>query len=460
MQSMYEYLNKKGLLKKGKPNIDVIQMASKSEIYNQIDEILDINRDQEISREYSIFAQSASHSLGGGTDVCNRLGCRINNVENLVRYSLLYADRVYIDNFFTRYKHYIAASQTELKKMFYDDLVLLSYLQPSIEKGYVKIFTPKLDVCPHCLSYRDDINYLNDMQKQKIIAIRNNLLSRYLDETTAYLRMDNGKIIVAINGPEELYAHGSLRAHFSKKFFKNIFKDNPSLKNEFDINGNVKLSKKILEQFNIHERETYVLLRDTSFQLLSSNIIGTSFLTDNPINISILNDLTNDYEISKRNLIAEKYLTAIIPFLEEIPINKLIMVREREEEAIASFRAALNQAINDFYKGKEINELQAKQIYSDVIQPSIVGMEKRLKNAKMDLIKNIGSKIIGTGVAIVVGVYSGIIPANLVGIANALGLINIISEIAQQAATVQNIDQVIKNDNYYFLLKLKQQAKY
>lgn len=223
--------------------------------------------------------------------------------------------------------------------------------------------------------------------------------------------------------------------------------------------GRTKLPKDIFSTFGVHEALTNSFMSDISFQLLSSNVLGTSFLSDNSTSLSVINALSNDSGISRRNFVAEKYLSTIIPFLEDVPLDKVMEVRDREEESIINFRTALNQAIIEYSKDNQFNELQAKQLYSEVIHPSLIHMEKRFTQAKVDLVKNAGSKILGTGVALVFGVYSGIIPANLVDVANALGLVNIISEIVQQVSMAHNLNNVIKNENYYFLLKLKQKVK-
>lgn len=222
MQPIYEFLYRNDLLKHNKPNVDHIKKLTKSQIFTTIEEIINIGKNEEVSRERSIFAQSASHSLGGGTNECSGFSCRLRKIDELARYSLLYADKVYIDNFLIRYRHFRNYSLLETQKFFCDDLALLWYLEPFIERGVIKIFTPKSDVCPHCLCYLDENKYLNHEQIQQLSEIRNQILFRYLNESTASFVKGKSGLGLELHGPEELIAHGNIIFHINPSCYLGV----------------------------------------------------------------------------------------------------------------------------------------------------------------------------------------------------------------------------------------------
>jgi hypothetical protein len=455
----YELLYNLDLIKNGKVNPPAIRNLTKKKMLDVAKEFIEISKTNDVVRETSIFSQSASHSLGGGVDECRGLRCRLKKIDNLSRYAILYTNKVFIDNLFIRYRHYENSSKSDIFEEFYNDLIILSYIQPLVEKGIINIFTPNSDVCPHCLSYVDDDKLIDNTTSDQISNIRDSLHSRYLKETTATLISDHGMLILRLNGPQDLIHNGQVFFYTDKSFIQKLLRDFPYLDEEVNRNGEALLTKEVQKICGFHEKFTDTFLRDFSFQIITSNIIGTSFLSDNPSTISYLQSMTDNVEIEQRNLISEKYLTTIIPFINDVPLSEMIKLRERELDSIFRFRSALNKAIGEYsQRNNQFNILIAKQLYSDIIEPDLIKMERSLENAKRDLIKITGLKILGTTAALAFGIYSGLLTENLLEVAKTLGLFGLVSEITQKAVSLNNIDKVIRNENYFFLLKLKQSS--
>jgi hypothetical protein len=98
----------------------------------------------------------------------------------------------------------------------------------------------------------------------------------------------------------------------------------------------------------LNETLAHGIVSDSIFGLASSACLNTAFLTENDLHIKFLKSLNTNHEVSRRNLIAEKYLTTMVPFLEEIELKNLFKIRDREQEAFFLFRQALNKSIDEF----------------------------------------------------------------------------------------------------------------
>src|ERR1700694_74648 len=58
-----------------------------------------VTRAESITYDAGSLTHSATLSLGGGTQPCVSVGCRIRHVDNLVQFAAFYSDKVYIHNF-------------------------------------------------------------------------------------------------------------------------------------------------------------------------------------------------------------------------------------------------------------------------------------------------------------------------------------------------------------------------
>jgi hypothetical protein len=87
-------------------------------------------------------------------------------------------------------------------------------------------------------------------------------------------------------------------------------------------------------------------------------------------------------------------------------------------------------------------------------------LNAKTKTAKRDLVrKTIAKGAAWTG-AITFGMYSGIVPNELIAAAKALGLIQIVAEIGEQLLDAGNVPQEVKSNDFYFLWKvMRKKAK-
>lgn len=153
MNKLFNLLSNKDLLKKEKISIPHIEKMSRRSIVDLSEEILESTANPNIEIEKSTLSHAASLGLGGGRDgSCTDLQCRLERIDDLARFSLIYSDKVYINNYFCDYKHNSNAELISLREMLYDDLYILKTIKPLIDKGYISVLTAPGNICPNCLS--------------------------------------------------------------------------------------------------------------------------------------------------------------------------------------------------------------------------------------------------------------------------------------------------------------------
>lgn len=195
------------------------------------------------------------------------------------------------------------------------------------------------------------------------------------------------------------------------------------------------------------------------YELAANKTLGTSFVTHNPLHISVLEMLTNDSEIERCNKIAFENLTTNIPFLSDVSVRNLLKLRQREQESFVVFRTALNEAIVEFAnRRKEFTRNTACELYGDVIAPRLAKLDRRVRKAKTDLVSTATRSVIGTIGALSFGLYTGLVDAKVGAIAAAIGLAKFASDI-QKVLSVGDAEKTIQEDELYFLWKVKKKSK-
>ena len=103
-----------------------------------------------------------------------------------------------------------------------------------------------------------------------------------------------------------------------------------------------------------------------------------------------------------------------------------------------------------------INERHARELYGDVLEPSLVRLDLKLRNAHRGLVKTSRRKVFAWVGAITFGLFSGLLPSSLEAAAKALGLTKVLAELGESALQTGGNEDVIRNDDMYFLWKVRQ----
>ena len=454
MNQIFEILENKGVLKKDKVRVETLARFNKKQILELMEDLGSLTPPTDTAPNKHQLAHCASFSLGGGREECYNVGCRMQRLESLARFATLYSDKVYIRNYFASYDHLKNLSKDRLAEYFLDDIYLLSLIRPIMAAGLMEFMGGKEAACPKCLAARIGPTEKSSSYLQKAVS---RLSLDYLNNTQVSLEKDEKEFILHLEGSELYYDHGGLLLVFNR--IPNSLRSKPMLLSKLKKEGVIHLSKKEARKINFHKVMAQEVLENLTYEVIMKSELDTSFVTNREIHIAFLQKFGQDDEVTRRNQLAYKHMTALVPFLEDVPLGKLLKLRERERFSFLQFRAALNKSIDQLYRTKgKFSEGDAKSIYFDIIAPELARLDKRVKAAKKDLITSLIRSATGTLGAISFGLYTGIIPYEIASIAKALGLVKFGSDMIQKFMSLGDGAKTIQQKDLYFLWKVKQVA--
>lgn len=449
--NFFDNLKRSGFMNKnGDVNLSKINNAKISNIVDVALENATATAMSEVNDNSAMFIHSASISLGAGRTPCENIKCRLEKAKKLSQFAALYSDRVYIMNFLSDYQH--IEKNDEIRSTFYDDLKILTYLKPLIEEGKIAPFTTSV-CCPQCFASTS----LGSDADQRFIKEYKKLEKKCLEQISCVVeKLADNVYGLRVKGPEEIVEHGGM----------NVVRTSPwpllssSIVTRLHKGQQITLSSRDIKKLQIHTALTNDTYRNIQFEIVTSQVFQTSFLTESIVHINTLNAISENRSFIKRNSIIEKHLTALVPFLNDIEPANLIKLRSRELESFVIFRESLNRAIvecKSYERG--FSERIAKEIYSDIIFPKLTKLDLKMKKAKRDLIKSTGRKTLAWVGAISLGIYSGFLSTELAKAASALGLTKIVADLLETTMIKSDTAETIRNDEMYFLWKVRQLSK-
>ncbi|MBA7687677.1 hypothetical protein ES703_96141 [subsurface metagenome] len=381
MRAFFEHLKKKNILSRSGVDKRSIEKLSKMKIIDLSEQLLDICSSVEEKRQPTTFKHFSSLSLGGGIEECASLECRLKKIDQLARFAVLYSNKVYIRNFLGDYEHLKNEPKIELLERLFNDLCIIWYIRPLIEKGHISLLSPIKHMCPYCFveHYR-----LEPTLGGRLIRVQRKLAQQYLANTSLNIVKLGDKYGIEARGPETLYEHGFAGVILRK--LPECLKRRTRLLEKLETQNELEVSKTFQKELKHHNSMANKVTQNICYELAANKTLGTSFVTHNPLHISVLEMLTNDSEIERCNKIAFENLTTNIPFLSDVSVRNLLKLRQREQESFVVFRTALNEAIVEFAnRRKEFTRNTACELYGDVIAPRLAKLDRRVRKAKTDL---------------------------------------------------------------------------
>jgi hypothetical protein len=260
------------------------------------------------------------------------------------------------------------------------------------------------------------------------------------------------------DGPTPYFEHGS--AAFVRDDPWGRIAAMPRIMKRIESGQRVDLSKTLVQKLGVHKWWAEKSARNIAYNLMATQILGTSFVTDNNVDTLFLNWFSGDHRIENTNSVVARHLVSIVPFLEDVRIPDLIRVRDRERESFILYRQALKEAIGNFRnKATAFTEKEAQEVYSDVIAPRLTLLDRRVSIAKRDLMSKPLRSLVGLAGAITFGIYTGIIPAELAEIARTIGFTKLGADILEKIMAVGDSKKAIREDHMYFLWKVHRKTK-
>jgi hypothetical protein len=417
-----------------------------------------VTKAEDIARQSGSLTHSATLSLGGGTEPCASVSCRIRHVDQLAQFAAFYSDRVYIHNFLSDYEHEPHSgdmpSLEERRYKLLDDLQVIVRIRPLIEAGLIIPVTTTGDVCNQCIA----LGAFGTDADKRFIDERRRLVRRFFEEMSVELSYDDGEWGIRYEAPEELLEHGERNIFYREP--PEPIRGMPRILQRALGGELVRLSRDVRRKLRLHEAAASEVVGSVVFEMAVSQVLGTSYLSDTKLPIVVLSAISGDADLARRNSIVQKHLTSLVPFLGEVPAASVLKLRQREEEAFLTYRQALNKAIDNVRAQRsDLSERDARLIYADVIAPELARLDRAVKTERRGILKDVGRSLVGWSAAISFGMYTGLLPEQLLLAAKALGLTKVIADIGAAIGKLTSPEDVIRKENLFFLWKVRHLSK-
>jgi len=455
---LFEQLQNAGYLRHGKPVETAIRQASLSNILDFAQQSCETTSAKDFPRDNKMFSQSASLSLGCSRWPCAGIKCRLERAEQIAHYAALYSDRIYIRNFFSDYiEHHNPKKPPDeniIRREFFEDIQVIAYLKPIIEAGRITPITPP-HCCLNCLS-KNSLGFKDDKPLRKAMRELTSKIEKNIEVVVQRIR--NGPYTLVAEGPEDLLYHGATCLIREEPPY--ALKNMPRIFDRVQKGDKIHLSRWALHRIGLAKNIANMHYQNIFFELILAQCLGTGFLTDMPIHIELLKNLSQNPVCAERDLAIEKHLTCLVPFAKELNPLEILKLRNEDEDAFILFKASLADAVNEYKKNYgTFSESDAKALYCDVIRPKLCQLEARIQKSRRMLIKGTTRKVLAWTAAISAGLYFGFLPQGLRAAATALGLTKILADLTEYAMTKSDIKESIRDQDMYFLWKIKQKIQ-
>ena len=413
-----------------------------AEFVNLFNDIIESSYSEEKNNDKFNFI--ANSTLSGLSFPCGEIDCKINSIYSLARNAILYADTVYLQNPFEQYLNYKEFND-KIRQDLIGDLIVLSYIRPLLEEKIFKIAVSKVHFCHDCYTKFQE-NYLQPFDWN--LKTVEPLITQYLIENIDFhLHWNYENIGLEISGNNDLLNHPMV-VNFLKYVPENL--ESKAKKGE-----RIKLNNSEIKDSGV----TYFLLdeieKNLSIQDFYSTYYSCHVLTDREFDIKLLKLINKDiYEQNARQGEIIKNLNHLVPFIDEVPITKLIKLRKKEGESFQVYR----DKINSLSKNNLLTIQDSKQIYQDEIRPELNKINLTLKNNKKILWGNIKSNVFLASTYISTSLFTGILPTNIDKIVASVGGFGFAKNIGQDVLKLLKKPEV-RNKELYFLWKIKQENK-
>lgn len=391
------------------------------------------------------FSFIANSSLSGGNQPCSFAKCREKKLNELITFSALYADEVYIQNPF---ENVMLGGVGNIKEVDRQELVYgignYFYLKPLIEEGIIKYAQNEVSLCQH---HHETIAKplavrIAEKEEQLYEAIHKILL--HLSSVTFDIGKGAGPFL-KISGPDNLIEHGEMYFHFYKPL-------PPFITSLLDKKLPYTLSRQEIIDSEVLRVIINPILRDLSNQEWHSVFYGTSYLCDNKTKMQIASKL-NSGAYAASSLAFENSMQHYLPAIYCQDMKTITQLRKSEEEAFAVYRDKLRALI---HKSKPWDEKEVASVFRDQLLPEINNIDKKIKDWKSKTKESLKEKMIfGTG-AVSMGLYAGMLPMNIGEIIAAIGGGTAAVGAAMDYNKTLKEKEEARSNDFYFLWQVSQ----
>jgi hypothetical protein len=409
--------------------------------------------------ELSAFDFLPNAQIGGHHGWCGEWGCRLGRAERLARFAALWADRVLIPSYFADYERgFAAGSEEDFRYWLAGDLKVVLALKPVLESGIVQLFSPSFSFCEECArAFGGQVA----ATRKALAAAKEHLEQLYWDKVEVWFgswpNLAHGDRYVAlIDGPEDVVPCGGLgfvTPHLPPWLPERVKRQ--AVRDAIWY----RVPRSRLKATGMLSHGLDLVASDVLTQHVLALRRGTKYLTNRAADAAFLRALNDRDDYASWTEVLGDYLQYEMPIIEAVPLDDLVALRRTEHDAFLVYRDTLRHVIQDRIAGGTVpTDREAAEMYEDLIQPSLNKMRAKVTSIRRSLAKKTGRNVLITAGLVAVGVFSGLLPADVVPLVTAVGGFNIARDVLDSLASAGSASSELRSENLYFLWKIGERS--
>jgi hypothetical protein len=397
-----------------------------------------------------------------GSGFCHEWACRLDRIDRLLRFAALWADLVVLPSYVSHCSEDIAPSDVDepnFRNVIAGDLQVMLACRPLVEAGIVAWASRAYYFCPHC-----GHEILGQLGAAPGVARAIQRLHRACVEK-AKVRFEchpalplHDRYLVDIQGPEDVVPHGRalwMTGHLPQWLPKRVA----------DRAASGLAVEHTLARSRVRhvERLMHLLSRvadDIAAQHVMSTALGTRYLTNRQVDTVFLQALGENPEHERLNRIIGQYLSYEIPIIESVSLSDLLRVRRDDHEAFLVYRDTLKRVIDEnIVPERRLTGTEAKQLFEDVIRPNLNRMDAKVSSIRKKAARKLARDVVVTGTVLSAGLFTGLVPAQMIGLLSALGGLPVARELVTTLSSAIGTPDEVRGEDLYFLWQVRRRAR-
>jgi hypothetical protein len=395
--------------------------------------------------DHAVYLPSASLRGDSG---CLHWNCRLPKIRALSRYVALYCDKAIVPVTIRRFGEKLS-HEDELFERFrlLAKILGIMELRPLLEAGLVTLIPGELHLCRE--HWDEGIP-----EHKQIMRVAQGLASSNAGKFSVTYNPPtrrNGHSYLNFTGPEEYLEHGQLGTVLGRvpRWVKGARRNEP-----------VKLSTEAVRKHKLLLHFFGQMANDAFLQTYFGAAFDARYVTDSLGESEFFDRLYHRDALAMQTAALCSRLTHTIPLMADTPIEVILKLRNAEPEAFTNYRSALTDIVKNYAsKANPVRSNEAKEIYLDLLKPRLDALEVQARNLRKSQIKKSLLKVAAASALVGLGIYGGVLPAEIVGLVKTIGGFSVAKDLAETLGAIEKNPTEVRNHNLYFLLRLKQAAK-
>ena len=368
-----------------------------------------------------------------GLSGCREWGCRARRSQLLARYAALYADSIVVPWQLSLPNSFRASE--DFRYELTGAILAVLEMRPLIEAGIIRLVHPSFHFCSDCAATGlQMVKSIRDATRRTRIAHEDRFLARVEKPHSP------GSRLFSLNGPEEFLEHGSILIEFDRA---------PSWAK--GVRG--RLPKEVLSKSGFVDDVFEKIAGDLIFHQLCTQSYDAKLLTSLPGEAEILRRLNRQDEQTSALLSLCARLTHEIPLMSNVPLERVLKIRNEEPTAFLQYRTALAGIVKEYIQPrKALSKIEAKQIYEDRLLPELAQLRRGVEVHRAKMLKKSAATAAVVMAIVTLGMTAGLHAPDFA----ATGTGALMGGLAALLGDAGPEPDAVKNHQLYFLLKLSE----